>query len=605
MKLPALSALILVLAPSVPLFAQDDTAAKARAVLEATCFRCHGKNGSHDGRIDFMLDAGKLIASKKVVPGKPEESKLFVRMKAEESDPDTMPPEGEKPRPSKTDIAAVEKWIADGAKPFPEVKVVAEAKRERLDDKYVYTAMLNHLNKYPDDARYIRFITLQVQHNSPKIKSADLRLYRAGIAKLLNSLSWKRNLVFPKPIDAAEIVLALDLRDLDWDLNDAWRKIVGYTSDHPKEQFHPGYPYALTHDKYPADDDLNRVSGDVYRLTGSKIPAVRADWLLATASVPPLYHELLNLPTTAKELEERIRVNVAVNFQRGALARAGFEGSEVSAQANRLVERHESTFGYYYPSYDFRSGDGRGNLKQFPLGPLNLFPQGRHPFEDFAFQHDGGELIFSLPNGQQAYLLVDGKGNRINEGPADVVRDKKETAGRSTLIVNGLSCMACHIHGMIGLPKDEIRLNTRLQGDAFTRVKKLHPTTKRMEDLMKQDEEQYLESLEKIIKPFLRVGADKEKDIKLFPEPVTAIASPFLKGMVTLEDAAVELGVSKDKLQTIIENNPVLRDELGLQILANGGTLRREVWQSPKGLVSPYQGAAAELKLGTPQHIRR
>ena len=68
--------------------------------------------------------------------------------------------------------------------------------------------------------------------------------------------------------------------------------------------------------------------------------------------------------------------------------------SGVSGQ-NRMVERHDAQFGAYWKSYDFKPNNTKSDLAQFPLGPV--FKD--HPFEKLAFEHDGGELIFNLPNG--------------------------------------------------------------------------------------------------------------------------------------------------------------------------------------------------------------
>src|SRR5271154_1262770 len=107
-----------------------------------------------------------------------------------------------------------------------------------------------------------------------------------------------------------------DLRDLDWDLNQNWSKVIGFdpSKGKPKDLRvgpHTGYPYALTHDRYPDDAELNTLATQVYQLAQTDVPAVRADWFLAAASLPPLYHELLKLPTQVDELEEQIKVNVA------------------------------------------------------------------------------------------------------------------------------------------------------------------------------------------------------------------------------------------------------------------------------------------------------
>ena len=68
--------------------------------------------------------------------------------------------------------------------------------------------------------------------------------------------------------------------------------------------------------------------------------------------------------------------------------RAGFNGSGISRN-NRLIERHETPFGAYWKSYDFGSSTGRKNLFASPLGP--------GPGAN-TFRHDGGEIIFTLPN---------------------------------------------------------------------------------------------------------------------------------------------------------------------------------------------------------------
>ncbi|MBI1831918.1 MAG: hypothetical protein HYR84_10765 [Planctomycetes bacterium] len=408
---------LLIIALPTAAHAQNDLAAQARKVLETNCFRCHGKDGRFEASFGSILDVKKLIERKKINPKNAKRSRIVAVM----SD-NIMPPDGEKPRPSKADIEIIRKWIEAGAADLPEPKVVAEAKRDPISLLHTYQAMYKHLLLAERTSRkHQRFFTLTHLHNNSKVTDAQMRLYRAGLAKLLNSLSWRKAIVYPKPVDASGTVLAFDLRDLDWDLNDNWAKVIGFDPrpDPKKPLFvtpHQGYPYALTHDRYPDDADLNKLAEQVYQLAGTEVPAVRADWFLGAASVPPLYHELLHLPGYVDDLEKQLKVNVAHNFLRDKLARAGFVKSQVSTQ-NRLVERHDALFGAYWKSYDFKGNDGVANLLQFPLGPLNLFPKGKHPYQDQAFVHDGGEMIWALPNGLHAYMLTDGKGARIDFGP--------------------------------------------------------------------------------------------------------------------------------------------------------------------------------------------
>ena len=162
-----------------------------------------------------------------------------------------------------------------------------------------------------------------------------------------------------------------------------------------------------------------------------EVPFVQVDWFLATASLPPLYHGILDLPETVRELETRLEVNVARNLQDAPgvrVWRAGFNESRVS-QNNRVVERHRSRYGAYWKSYDFAGNVDNQNVFTHPL----------------SFKHDGGEIIFNLPNGLQAYFLVTAAGTRLDEAPVDIVSNP---AARDPVVRNGLSCIGCHTEGM-------------------------------------------------------------------------------------------------------------------------------------------------------------
>jgi hypothetical protein len=100
--------------------------------------------------------------------------------------------------------------------------------------------------------------------------------------------------------------------------------------------------------------------------------------------------------------------------------------SGVSAN-NRLIERHMARNGYFWTSYDFGGNRDRQSLYEFPLGP-----GGPH-----GFNHDGGETIFSLPNGFQACFLNNSKGQPLDKGPTSIVR---EPSRKDFSVTNGISC---------------------------------------------------------------------------------------------------------------------------------------------------------------------
>ena len=89
---------------------------QARPVLVDNCFRCHNpRRARRSGRLDQTTIAGLLrggMSGPAIVPGRPEESLLITAVRWE--DPDLqMPPNKE--QLSEENIAALERWIAEGA----------------------------------------------------------------------------------------------------------------------------------------------------------------------------------------------------------------------------------------------------------------------------------------------------------------------------------------------------------------------------------------------------------------------------------------------------------------------------------------------------------
>jgi len=322
---------------------------------------------------------------------------------------------------------------------------------------------------------------------------------------------------------------------------------------------------------------------------------VRADWFVATATRPPLYHKLLDLPDTDKALEDQLGVDIAANFQSplaDRIARAGFEKSGVSGQ-NRLLERSESKFGAYWKSYDFKADSPHIKLRRFPLGPLNLFATGKHPFPRQAFEHDGGEIIFGLANGLQAYLLIDGKGHRIDEGPISVVSDPLKTSG-TPAIVTGVSCMACHKQGYLSF-KDTIRDHSAVFGNAEKHVQLLYPQQKKLDELVEADVQRYSTALEAATAPFLRAGkGNKNRPLSDFPEPVGEVARQYRLTFLDLAAIARELDLD-DRQELMAKVGEKKLKQLGLESLTKqGGLIGRLEWEASTG-VSLMQEVSREL----------
>jgi hypothetical protein len=80
---------------------------------------------------------------------------------------------------------------------------------------------------------------------------------------------------------------------------------------------------------------------------------------------------------------------------------------------------------------------------------------------------------------------------------------------------------------------------------------------------------------------------------------VTTVAKRYLMRGVRVEDAALELGLTKDELIGAVKANSLLQ-ERGLKVWVNGEAISRRTWEQRNGLDSLYQEVARELKRGLP-----
>ena len=266
--------------------------------------------------------------------------------------------------------------------------------------------------------------------------------------------------------------------------------------------------------------------------------------------LPPLYHDILGLPETDRALETRLEVNVVENIRNAAglrVWRAGFNNSGVSNH-NRIVERHTSRYGAYWKSYDFAGSVGTQNIFTHPL----------------SFTHDGGEVIFNLPNGLQAYYLSDADGNRLDEAPIQIVSNP---AASDPTVRNGLSCIGCHTEGMKDF-EDQVRTvieknpNPPFNKD---RALRLYAETAKMDALLAEDTEHYRQALE--------AAGDVFGGI----EPVQRFYEAFWRPLDAAH-AAAAVGLETEVFLEKIRQNVGLKN-LGLLVLESG-TMKRDAWTS-------------------------
>ncbi|MBX7219601.1 MAG: hypothetical protein K1Y36_06625 [Blastocatellia bacterium] len=515
-----------------------ELAQAARTILETRCFRCHGRNGKANKDV-FVLDRNRLVSSRTVVPGKA--ASLLLQVVENE----TMPL-GADPLPT-TERATLRDWILAGAPDWDSAPT--SAARVFVSESAILNRIALDLDQTPERSRpFYRYFSL-VHLANAGVPADEIKSGRVGLTKLLNSLSFQRDLAVPQPLDDAGLILRIDLRDLNW-TSSQWDSILGE------------YPYGV---RTPLGDSIGRT-------TGVAVPYVRADWFAATASRPPLYHTLLGLPQTLRELERTLGIEVDRNLaEERNVVRAGIRNSGVS-QNQRVVERHSSPYGAYWRSYDFKTNLGNQNVFQDPL----------------RIRPDGGEVIFNLPNGLQAYYIADAAGRRIDAAPVDIVADR--THPEDPVVRTGISCIACHTEGMKRF-KDDVRGVAQTLGSAVDREKlaALYPPQEKLDRLLEQDAATFRRAVEALGSTVSGTARN---------EPIWALAERFRSDLTTSQ-AAAEAGLSQpDFLTRLAASNRLQNLGFGQLVPSNGG-IKRELWERNYGEV------VRELRLGEPVSGRR
>ena len=543
--------------------AQQQIAQDAYAIFEQSCFICHGPAGSF--KESLLIDHNTLIQNGTVIPGNPNTSELYNRLVTTDT-AKRMPLQ--QPPLSAQAINTIRNWILAGA---PDWAATSTTDGDFISPGEMLNTIETHLMSLaPFDRAFARYFTMTHLYNAGETAQV-LEGYRNGLSKLVNSLSWGIEVINPQPIDPQQTIFYIDLRHYEWDVNDGWTQIEGV------------YPYHIAFDA-PTETALREQLGRLQTEMSCDVPSIYIDWFLATASLPPLYHDLLSLPLTDRELETRLEVDVVRNLLNAPgvrVRRAGFNDSGVSNN-NRVVERHTSRYGAYWKSYDFAGSVGTQNIFTHPL----------------AFTHDGGEVVFNLPNGLQGYYLANASGFRLDEAPINIVSNP---AASDPTVRNGLSCMGCHTEGM-KIFEDEVRpvieSNTNPAYDKAQALR-LYVEQSKMDTLLGEDMDRY------------RVALTKTGGAVDDIEPISRFHEVF-QGPVDVAYAAAVVGLETEVFLNKIKENVGLQN-LGLLVLESGN-MKRDTWTSsfgdivfaldfPEQFTPPTVIAPPERSPGTVVHI--
>ncbi len=243
----------------------------------------------------------------------------------------------------------------------------------------------------------------------------------------------------------------------------------------------------------------------------------------------------------------------------------GARGSYVSYH-DRIITFLPVPTGVAMRSYDSLKTAMKKNYANFP----KEVTVGDVPF-------DAGELLVNLPNGLQAAMLINGKGDRVEVGDSRVVRNSIDTF--DVTVKTQVACITCHGSnlGVIAPSNQKVK-------EAIARGNRLLAKDPDTQEQLDAFFEEFTDKIEtwrdpyrKILKKITVTKADNKgwTGQKLGTESL--IARNWYDGPVTLNQAAAELGLPR--LAVVLACGVEGSIDAG-NLLLDDGAVPREVWDA-------------------------
>ena len=325
--------------------------------------------------------------------------------------------------------------------------------------------------------------------------------------------------------------------------------------------------------------------------------------------VPPVKEEELaeEVPTRLRSLPEGVITSTFVNFPKnvadwesafgidkikahmrekkldldfGAVVEGGKDdpknGSIVSLQ-NRLLVTLVGPYGAAMETYDVNETSGARDFTESLIFNGKPFEVG----EGAQAIRDAGELLAYLPNGGQAGLLVDGKGNRIETAGNNVAEDAASTT-KDKRVRNMGSCVVCHApEGGYILPRDVIADGRSKGLKIVFKDREQQNRTAAFFKAQAQRVKAFTEPYQQLLAETTAIVDPKTKKVTKPGWTGIALAKEFeafrkdRDAPLDLERAAAEIGVPKEALIPLLKKTPFLR----AQMLVQGKPVPRRVWE--------------------------
>jgi len=505
--------------------------AQAENILASNCGQCHGPALTPlqaSAGMNFIDDMDRLALEGKLKPGNSADSRIIQRMR-EGSMP---PPASLKPQVSDQEIDTVAQFI-DNPRFWPDYNLSTDVCTDQLFDfDSLYQEVARDLAiQDNDDALTTRYIALTNRFTAGVCADTTLDKDRQAMFKMVNALSTETSVRVPEPVDPAQTIYRIDLKDYGWDVAVDVVDAVGNVQsfDNRWDAIAAFNPYAVP---FVGDD-----ADDAVADSGTQFPVMFADSMLDTATIGNLYYALIDvnvLDTLDNFILNDLAIDVAQNLIDEDQVRAGTTKSRISRQ-DRVVQRDEIEIrqGVLWQSFDFND-DQNESIFDNPFG----------------FAEGGTEAIFTLPNGMLGYIIADAASNIVED--SDILLDTNQNNFRA---ITSVSCSNCHAQGLIPVV-DEVReialSNARVSGlvaDEVEQLRAVYPAASEFAQIVEDDSTQFYKNA------LSRATVDLQGG-----DPLSSVFFRFDQDM-TLEDAAGDLGLLPAELE---DNLDLLNPALGV-----------------------------------------
>ncbi len=401
------------------------------------------------------------------------------------------------------------------------------------------------------DRPYVRYLDLS---NIPEDKREEVFKTLAGH---VNALSRETDLASPAAVKGG--LVRVDLRDYGWDAK-VWEGFAAidpwFHVDLEKDgkKFRAGAPWLAETEE--ARKKLTAILHDM----GTEAPVLRADWWFSQTAVQEGrkvgYYDLLGIKAE-KDFQALIRFDPKLSAKLEHRRAVVFSG--ITLQPRR-VERTPTVLGGLWRSFDNSNATAKAN-------PL--------VFLDDEFTFEATEQFAPLPNGLPVWWLANGKGDRQDKAPDNIVGGDRTTHSNDTRLQINLSCIRCHFAA-----KDESGIKPIVDA----KIRKISATDY---DKIREIQRQYLRALKPSIEADQRnyEGAIKQATGGMTgQEWATGYAklwSWYEDAKVDLARAAGDLGCKAEDLKAGLERQEKTTGNLHpmLSIILSGDAIPIRQWE--------------------------